>query len=167
MGWVDGDSLWRFNVRTSAADRIPLRTAAKYLSVHSSGSGRFSVIHLFDGARLELTVHSFAEPDRILAHASITSSETRLTGDASAWGDVPLLYVAYLAFDPWKDFVLLKVLPGREQIDVQRFEWYDETFDKGYQGVVDVVALPGGHSAVVSVQRSSTLIVHDLETGRK
>ena len=167
MGWVDRDSLWRFDTRTSAADSIPLRTGARHLSLHTSGSGRFTVVHHFDGACLELTVHAFADPEPVLARASITSSESRLTGDAAIWRDVPPVYAAYLAFEPWKDFVLLKVSPGREQIDVQRLEWYDETYDKGYQGVVDVVALPGGHAAVVSVQRSSTLIVHDLETGRK
>ena len=76
--------------------------------------------------------------------------------------DVPLVYVAYFTFDPWKDFVFLKILPEREQIDVQRLEWYDDTYDKGYQGVIDVLELPGESSAVVSVQRSSRLIVHDL-----
>jgi hypothetical protein len=89
------------------------------------------------------------------------------TGDPSAWTDVPLLYVEYLGFAPWKDFVLLKVSPMTGKMEVQRLEWYDDSYDKGYQGVIGVLQLPDDGSALVSVQRSSRLILHDLETGRQ
>ena len=49
---------------------------------------------------------------------------------------------------------------------LQRLEWYDLSYDKDYQGVIDVIALPDPRYALVSVQRSSVLIVHDLETGK-
>jgi len=62
---------------------------------------------------------------------------------------------------------LLKINPPSGRIDVQRLEWYDGSYDKGYQGVVDVLDLSDGVSALVSVQRSSVLIVHNLETGAK
>ena len=73
----------------------------------------------------------------------------------------------YLRFEPWRDFVLLRVSPHRGRIQVQRLEWYDDTYDKGYQGVIGVLELPGEEFAVVSVQRSSQLIFHDLNTGLK
>jgi hypothetical protein len=167
VGWVDHDFLWRYDVRASTAERISLGTGARYLSLHSSGAGHFSALHHFDGARLELTVHRFSDPRDILARASVNSKERKLDGDGAAWKDVPLLYVDYLDFAPWKDFVLLKIAPSTGRIDVQRLEWYDETFDKGYQGVIDVLELPGEDSALVSVQRSSQLVLHDLETGTK
>ena len=167
MGWVDHDFLWRYDVRASTPERIPLGTGARYLSLHSSGSGRFSVVHHFDGGRIEVTLHSFSDPGKILGRALVNSGEKRVEGDAAAWGDVPLLYVVSLTFEPWKDFVLLRMVPSTGLVDVQRLEWYDETFDKGYQGVIEVLELPGEECALVSVQRSSELILHDLATGKK
>jgi hypothetical protein len=167
LGWVDHDSLWHFDVSTSRVELLALGTGARYLSVHSSGSRFFSVGHHFDGARFELTVHGFSDPRRILSHAILNDDDRRITGDASVWGEVPLLYVEYLRFAPWKDFVLLKVYPSGGKIEPQRLEWYDDTYDKGYQGVVDVLQLPGEDFALISVQRSSRVIVHDLDTGMK
>ena len=167
VGWVDHDALWRFDVPAASTECLALGSGARYVSLHSSGSGRFSVGHHFDGARFELTVHSFSNPGHVLSRATVKDDEKKLVGDASAWGEVPLLYVEYLGFAPWRDFVLLKISPSTGQIEVQRLEWYDETYDKDYQGVIDVLELPGENSALVSVQRSSLLILHDLETGMK
>lgn len=167
VGWVDHDALWRFDVAAAREERLSLGSGARYVSLHSCGSGRFSVGHHFDGARFELTVHSFSDPKHVLARATVMDGEKKLVGDASAWGEVPLLYVEYLAFVPWEDFVLLKISPSTGQIKVQRLEWYDDTYDKGYQGVIDVLELPAEGSALVSVQRSSQLILHGLETGMK
>lgn len=109
VSWVDRDAIWVFEVPVARAERLPLGSGARYLSLHSSGSSRFSVGHHFDGARFELTVHSFSDPGRVQAQAILEEDENKLVGDASAWGDVPLLYVEYLRFEPWKDFVLLSV----------------------------------------------------------
>lgn len=167
LGWVDHGALWCLDVSTSTIERLPLGTEARYLSLHSSGLGHFSVGHHFDGARFELTVHSFSDPSSVLARAVFKEGQRTVVGDASAWAEVPLLYTDYLGFDPWKDFVLLKIDPSKERIEPQRFEWYDDTYDKGYQGVVGVLELPGEDFAIVSVQRSSRLILHDLNTGMK
>lgn len=166
VGWVDHDVLWRFDAPAARTERLPLSSGARYLSLHSSGAGHFSVGHHFDGARAELTVHSFSDPKNVLARATITEGERKMTGDASAWKEVPLLYVEYLSFEPWKDFVLLKLSPSTGQIEVQRLEWYDDRYDKGYQGIIGVLELPGEDAALVSVQRSSELVLHDLATGR-
>lgn len=167
LGWVDQDKLWLFDVPSGSAEHISLNSGAKYLSLHSSGSNYFSVGHHFDGARFELTVHSFSEPRKVLARATVKNDERKVIGDASIWKEVPLLYIEYFGFEPWKDFVLLKISPSTVQVEVQRLEWYDDTYDKGYQGVIGVLPLPGGVSALVSVQRSSKLVLHDLETGKK
>ena len=167
VGWVDHDALWLFHVPAARAEYLSLGSGASWLSLHSSGSDRFSVGHHFDGTRFELTVRSFSDPGRVQAQAIIKNDENRLGGDSSAWEGVPLLYVEYLSFEPWKDFVLLRVFPQRSLIRVQRLEWYDDTYDKGYQGVTGVLELPGEEVAVVSVQRSSKLIFHDLDTGLK
>jgi len=167
LGWVDHDALWCFDVSASRAERLPLGTDARHLSLHSSGLGKFSVGHHFGGARFELNVHSFSDPSRALARAVFKEGERTLIGDASAWSEVPLLYTEFLEFEPWKDFALVKIDPSSEQIEPQRLKWYDDTYDKGYQGVVGVLEIPGEDFALISVQRSSRLILHDLNTGMK
>src|SRR5262249_51625992 len=149
------------------AHRVPLASGARYLSLHSNGSHTFAVSHHFDGARAEVTVHSLSDAAHILARAAVGDGNMALSSDASVWGSVPRLYLAYLGFDPWKDFVLLLISGATGQIEVQRLDWYDHTYDKMYQGVADVLEIPGERFALVSVQRSSRLILHDLATGRK
>lgn len=165
VGWVDHDALWRFDVADGTTATIPLNTGARYSSLHSNGSSRFAMAHHFDGHRFEVSVRSFSAPNIVLARAVVEDGESRVVGDCSSWIDVPHLYIEYLAFAPWKDFVLLKMLPATSSIEIQRLEWYDDSYDKGYQGVVDVLELPGYDCALVSVQRSSHLILHDLGTG--
>ncbi len=111
LGWVDRDALWRFDVAAGRHETIPLSSGARYLSLHSSGSVRFSVAHHFDGARFEVTVRDFSSPSEVLARAEVQEEGHKLIGDASAWKDVPHLYVENIAFAPWKDFVLIKLSP--------------------------------------------------------
>jgi len=165
LGWVDHDGLWRFNVASGETDTIPLRTGGRYSSLHYLGSDRFAVAHHFDGRRFEVSVRSLSSPGDVLAHAVLEDGENSVAGEPAAWSGVPLLYVEYLHFAPWNDFVLLKISPSTGKADVQRLQWYDDSYDKGYQGVIDVLALPDGTCALVSVQRSSRLILHDQETG--
>ena len=167
VGWVDRDVLWRYDVATATADRLPLDSGARYLSLHSSGPGYFSVAHHFEGERFELTVHGFADPAHVLARATVDATRLRMVGDSSRWRYVPRVYAAYLGFEPWKDFALVRVVASTEQVALQRLDWYDETYDKGYQAITDVLELPGEDAALVSVQRSSELILHDLQTARK
>ena len=165
LGWVDHDGLWRFNVASGETDTIPLRTGGRYSSLHYLGSDRFAVAHHFDGRRFEVSVRSFSSPGDVLAHAVLEDGENSVAGEPAAWSGVPLLYVEYLHFAPWNDFALLRISPTTGKADVQRLQWYDDSYDKGYQGVIDVLALPDDTCALVSVQRSSRLILHDLETG--
>lgn len=167
VGWVDHDALWRFDGRDGSIDAVPLESGARYASLHSLGSERFAVAHHFDGTRFEVSVRSFSDPSIVLARAVVADGKSALTGDISAWTAVPRLYVEYLRFAPWNDFVLLSVSPSTSSIEVQRLEWYDQSYDKGYQGVIDVLDVPAARAALLSVQRSSRLILHDVETGKQ
>ena len=128
LGWVDRDALWCFHVPQARSEPIPLGSGASWASLHSSGSDYFSVGHHFDGARFDLTVSGFSDPGRVLARATVGEGGTAATGDPSIWSGVPRLYVDYLKFEPWKDFVLLKVGPAGK-LDIQRLEWYDDTYE--------------------------------------
>ncbi len=165
LGWVEHDAVWLFDVGANRHETVPLGSGARYVSLHSKGTSRFSVGHHFDGKRFEVTVRNFSAPTEVVARAAVEEGRHRLSGDSSAWTDVPRLYVEYLAFAPWRDFVLIRLSPSENDVEVQCFDWYDERYDKSYQGVLDVLELPGEPVALVSVQRSSHLILHDLETG--
>jgi hypothetical protein len=105
----------------------------------------------------------FSAPEVTVSTASYESGRTSLIGNEAAWDGLPQLFVAHLA-QPWNDHVLVKIESGH--LHIQRLEWYDSSYDKGYQGVIDVIALPDPRYAIVSVQRSSELVLHDLDTGK-
>jgi hypothetical protein len=121
--------------------------------------------HHFDGPRYEISVRDYRAPEALLAGAVVENGTGRLTGDPAAWTGVPLLYVEYLTSAPWDDFVLLKVQPAAGTIAIQPLIWFDDSYDKAYQGIIGVLELPDPDVALVAVQRSSRLILHDLRTG--
>jgi hypothetical protein len=166
LGWVDGDSLWCWSRATREVQSIPLKTGARWTSVHAGASDRFVAAHHFDGVRFELTVRAFAAPDEVLARAVVGSDSRSLSGDRNAWIGVPQLYVEYLAFAPYEDFSLISLAPHNDAVEVHRLPWYDESYDKGYQGVIGVLQVPAADVAIVSVQRSARLVLHDLQTGQ-
>jgi hypothetical protein len=165
MGWVDADSLWVFDVPSANESRIPLNSGARYLSLHCCHPSYFAVVHHFDGLRFEVTIHEFAAPGPSAARGSFQSGSSFLEGPSDLWKFVPRLYVEYLGFPPWNDFTLLRVAAAASRIDAQRLEWYDRTYDKDYQGVIGVLELPHRDAAIIAVQRSSRLVVHDLASG--
>lgn len=164
MGWVDRDALWLFDSASGTARTIPLTSGAEHCSLHATSGDRFAVGHHFVGRRFEITVHEFAAPEIGIARVVLSENGSALTGDWSALASVPSLYVTYLRFEPWGDYVLIE-LAGDGAITIHRLPWYDSGYDKDYQAVIDAVAVPGQRRALISVQRSSRLIVQDLETG--
>lgn len=163
LGWIDGDVIWCFDVASGKARAIPQNTGARYASLHASDSERFVVVHHFAGERFLASVSLFSAPEITVSTASYEDGRAALVGNEGAWNGLPQLFVAHLA-QRWNDYVLVKIESGH--VHIQRLEWYDTSYDKGYQGVIDVIALPDPRYALVSVQRSSELVIHDLETGQ-
>ena len=163
LGWIDGDAIWCFDVASGQARTIAQNTGARYSSLHSSDTERFVVVHHFDGAKFMASVSLFSAPELTVSSLGYENGRSFTGGNADAWNGLPHLFVEYLGA-PWNDSALIKIDMGRPQI--QRLEWYDSSYDKDYQGVLDVIALPDPRYALISVQRSSDLIVHDLETGK-
>ena len=164
MGWVDRDAVWQFDGASGTTRTIPLKSGAEHCSLHATTADRFAVAHHFVGRRFEMTVHEFAAPETAIARVVLSENESALSGASSALADVPPLYVTYLAFEPWKDYVLIEIA-GDGAMTIHRLPWYDTSYDKDYQAIVDAVAVPGERQALISVQRSSQLIVQDLDTG--
>jgi hypothetical protein len=167
LGWVDAAALWIFDAAAPRAAQLTLGSGARYLSLHTGAADHFAVAHHFAGARCEITVHSFAEPSRVLGRAALHEQGSEFSGDPGVWQHVPLIYTAYLRFTPWDDYVLLVIEPAAARVTIQKLGWYDQTYDKPYQSVVGALQAPGERWTLVAVQRSSALVVHDLATGQK
>ena len=164
LGWVDGDAIWAFEPESGKTRSIPQNTGARYTSLHSSDAERFVAVHHFDGdARFMASVCLFSAPEVTVASANYQDGRTSITGAAASWNGLPQLYVQYFG-GSWNDCVLIRIEAGH--VHIQRLEWYDASYDKGYQSVVDVIALPDPQQALISVSRCSEIVLHDLETGR-
>lgn len=162
LGWVEGDAIWCFDTVSRQSRLIPQNTGARYSSLHSAANERFIVVHHFDGKKFMASVSLFSAPELTVSSVEYENGRTSTGGNVDAWTGMPRLFVEYLAA-PWNDYVLVRIESG--YVHIQRLEWYDNSFDKDYQSIVDVVELPDPRYALISVQRSSVLIVHDLETG--
>lgn len=167
MGWVDHAELWVFDVSRNRERRVPIGSQAKYLGLRSGGAGHFSVAHYFDGPRFEVSVHAFAEPSVAIARVTIEGATREFSGDIEAWRHVPRLYVPYIKLPAFNDFTLVRLDRARQKVELERLDWYDDSYDKGYQGVISVTELPTEELAIFSVQRSSQLVLHDLIRGMK
>jgi len=167
LGWAHKGSLWVYRIDHAAPQVLKL-SDAKYLTVKAGNKNFFSVVHHWDGDKLEISAHNHAEPSRRLSSILLQRSgllgaktESKVIGDSSAWMELPRAYVAF-AFD---DFHLFLVRPDGS-ISSQTFPWYTNTeYDKGYQGIVAVEELPNSHALIVSVQRDSNPVLYDPDSG--
>jgi len=164
LGWVDRGSLWIFEPDTGR-ERTRRLGEAQFLSLHAGAADRFAVVHHHDGERLEITAHTFAEPAKTLARCIVEGWERRLEGDTRAWSGLPRHYLAYLRQPAWSAYALVRITG--DEVTLQTFDWYDDRYDKGYQGIVGVTEVPGEELVIVSVQRDSRPVLFDPAAGRK
>jgi hypothetical protein len=165
LGWVDRGAIWVLDVATGRVRSVQMGDA-KYLSLQAGRAGHFAAIHHYDADRLVITAHSFSCPEDVLGRCVISHSDRRIEGSPMPWENLPRHYVAYLVQPAWSDFALVTVDASRP-VSLQTFEWYDDSYDKGYQGIVGVTDVPGSNLLLVSVQRSSKLVIYDPDARRK
>jgi hypothetical protein len=106
-GWIDGASLWCFDVSSRRESKIRL-SEAKWLSLHTGNGPFFSVVHHFEDGKIQITAHSFDSPAEVLSRASIDADHRRIEGDTAAWQQLPHSYVAYYANRGGADFALIR-----------------------------------------------------------
>jgi hypothetical protein len=160
LGWVDGGSIWILDTATGRARTVWLGHA-KYLSLHVGRAGFFAVVHHHGSGRFEVTAHSFSDPEEILSRCSISRiAQANIEGSLAPWQHLPKHYVAHLVQPTWSDYALVTISPP-EDVTLQRFGWYDDSYDKGYQGIVAATEIPDSNLVLISVQRSSKLVVYD------
>lgn len=177
LGWVDKGALWVYKIGGGKPSRVAL-SDANYLAVHPGAHDHFAVVHCYDGDRLKITAHHHNDPQHIVstiefaARADLlqlakgalkdagASIQSEFSGDTAVWSSLPRAYVAY-AFG---NYYLILVDRRTKSVEVQTFAWYDNSYDKGYQGIVGVTKVPHSPWVIVSVQRDSSPVLYDPTT---
>lgn len=161
LGWVEKGALWIFDARRQTARREPVPGAA-YVSLAGGRGGFFRVVH--HGAEQGvISVRRYADPGAQIARVTFDSRESRFTGDDAAWAQVESAAVVNV-----REQQLVWIDPGKAQVRMLDLTWYDaDTYDLGYQGLTGCVRRPDGKGFIVSVQRSSDLVLLDGSGERK
>lgn len=160
LGWVDGGGLWTFRVGDQRARQISLGDA-RYLTLHAGTGDYFSAVHHHDGSRIGVTLHHFDDLGTPLGRAVVEAAGSTVTGSPSLWSRVPTNYIAFHKGPFWSDYALVRLDPGKGNVSLQQFDWYNDEYDKGYQGIVGVAEIPGDSSLLIAVQRDSRLVLYD------
>lgn len=166
LGWIDRGSLWLYSVNEASSRKMALSDAT-YLSVSAGAEDFFAVVHHWNGKRLEITAHSHSDPCHIISRLSLRQSivgfpsrlELLREGDLSVWDRLPGAFTGY-AFGEYQ-----LVLTRHAGVDeVQTFAWFNDGYDKGYQGIIGAVDVPDSSYLIVSIQRDSHPVLYDPET---
>jgi len=165
VGWVDHGSLWLYDSLARTTSRAHI-SDADYLSLVEGADGFFALVHHWQGQAIRITAHDSADPTGILAAIDVADWVPRMSGDSQVWRKLPRVFVSYLnlAAHGAHGYFLISVSPDRTT--VRRVDWFDaDTYDLDYQGVISVAALEGSDELVFGVQRSSDLVLWDIEQG--
>jgi hypothetical protein len=160
LGWVDKNSLWIFHTEDETERHANLGNA-EYLSLFKGARNHFSVAHHYDKSRIDFSARTFSSPETTLSNLSITNDGHTYEGSLDVWEHLPKAYVEYLSHDGIDDYWLLLLDPSKSHVEYQRFEWFDDSYDHGYQGIIGVTEIPNSHLLIISVQRDSNPVLWD------
>ena len=171
FGYTEGGRLWICETATSKIRQAKIGEA-KYLSFYDGKDGMFAAVHHFENNRLEITAHRKAKPDDVLARITILDSKPIFDGDATAWGNLPRSYVAhYVRFKvdsvsppkvPSNDgFLLFQIDAARGAVELHTLDWFDDSYDHGYQGIIGVKEVPQSDLLLIAIQRDSKPVLYD------
>jgi hypothetical protein len=171
LGWVEHGGFVVRDLSTGKLAYFPGEEDAWTRLFAIDGDRFLAVVRARGIGRLDLAVRQFTAPATVLWSMRITPSEQEVSGDRrAAAGIQPHHLATFKNGGRWDDY-LVTVAPDGSSAAFSAIPWYNaETYDLGYEGLTDAAALPGTALVLVSVQRSSTIIVHDptraCEVGR-
>ena len=161
-GWCDAGSLWILETRSGSVSMHTL-SDAKHLSLHAGTNGHFSVMHHYDGCRVCISAHSFMNPTKVLGSVLFGPDGSRFEGDSAVWRHVPKAYVAYFKRPSLSAYYLFLIEPIRPEAESVALDWFGNSYDMMYQGVIGAVDVPDENKVIISVQRDSHPILYDTE----
>ena len=110
---------------------------------------------------MEISAHSHSDValavSRISLHPQAFGPPTvALEGDSSVWQRLPQAFTGF-AFGDYR----LILTNDRGQVELQGFDWFDNSYDKGYQGIVGVTETSNSNLLIISIQRDSSPVLYD------
>ena len=159
LGWVDHGAIWRFDSTTGAVDYVQVGNA-NHVALRTWGADDFAAVHHFDGSRVEITTHTFADPTEVTRKVVVTNWSPTVSADLAPWPSTPSFFVAWLNEDATAAAGYFLISVRDRQASIERLDWFDgDTYDLDYQSVIAVSRVPGSEDLVFGIQRSSHLVV--------
>jgi hypothetical protein len=153
---VDKGALWTFDLRSQTEGRISVE-GAQYLTLRPGSNGLFRLIH-HQSADQAVSIRRVAEPARELASIRYKSGKPAFQGDLDLWKQVDPAMIIQTSSGPG----LRLINAAQEQMVDLDLTWFTNGgYDLGYQGLADCMSMPTAETIVVSVQRSSKLVLID------
>lgn len=155
-----------FSVIDIESKRIkPVKTNnCEYLSLKQMSSHLFITVEHFKGKKLLFSIRSYEAPYDVLSSTTIEASNIFLTGDIDLWKEAPRYHVEYFMHPILgNNFYLIDFKAASFNDLFIPLDWFDDTYDKQYQRVMDVIKVPGENFLLFSVQRSSDLVLYDMQ----
>ena len=165
QGWNDKGAIWWCRTESSSWQKVPLSDAS-YLTLHQGADDLFAVVHHFSPVRenqVIVTAHHIAAPAQVLARITLPEQgrEALWEGETSIWGYLPRAYIANY-YHHGNSYHMLLINSGEQRAEVQQLSWYDsDSYDLGYQGLLEATEIPGSELLLVSIQRDSEPVIYD------
>lgn len=158
LGWCDGGKIWVCDT-DSARMHLVKFDRTKYVQLRQGSNDHFAAGRFVSKLKSHiLTAHQIASPKETISRISITATSSSFEGDESVWEHLPKAYVVNLR----KHGYILALVRHRERrVETQPLEWYDDSYDHMYQGVIGVTEVPGRELLIFSVQRCRELVMYD------
>jgi hypothetical protein len=172
MGWLDGGSLWSYMLGDSRPELVPV-SDSKWLSIIGGTNDWFVLIHQDDEESTRLTVHSLQSIAEIASSIELGTSKTKsealseivdlpILGEKSKWSFLPKAYAIRTLTGP----SLLLVDWKKGTSEIRTLSWHMEFYDTMYQGILEVVEIPGSPLLLISIQRDSAPVIYDHVKGK-
>lgn len=164
IGWVDGGGFVHRDLESGNLRFCPVEEDGFVKLKDIDGDRFLCIAHWWEKRRVRFDVRRYSEPAASLWSLAVTPERQELGGDPAAATGAPRFDVGTFQGDTATGR-LIEIAPGFERASLHDLPWYGDGYDLGYQGLTDAIALPNSERVLVSVQRSSVVVVHDLKTG--
>jgi hypothetical protein len=161
LGWIDHGSIWALDIESGQISHVPIGSG-EYVRIYPGRDDLFAAA-LFTSSGtswMTVTVRSAAAPAEIRARWEAPGG--RVEGSADDWSRVPHVFVGHVPAEGI--YMAVSVEPMSGAVEMDRLDWFDESYDWGYQAPITVCRVPGSGLLLFSVQRSSDLVLYDPRT---
>lgn len=161
LGWCDKSSFCVIDIPSHERRLINLENA-RYVSIKKLIEDYFLCIHHFDGEKIILSIQSFTKPDSVISKIVIQNHNAVFMGDLDLWKSTQRYFVGYLKDNSNSEYKLVEIDPKSQGVTFHCLDWFDSSYDRTSQGIIDVIAIPDSPYLLFSIQRDSTPVLYNM-----